>query len=301
AAAPPTGDGAIAFHERAEVLGDEMTLGDLAELSGPWAALADVSMGRAPEPGKTLVLGRLELLGKLSATVPRGTARVTCPDKVLVARCFQSVTRAQVLRALTDALEARLGAKDSEVLVSGLKMAEEPLVPKGDLALAVDLPEADERLLGNLNLTLQIKTNGVVARKLRISAAVALKAAVVCAARQLRRHEVLRPEDVVVSLREVSALEPLRDAGQVVGRWAGHGIEAGEIIGRRDLEDPQIISRGAAVAIVLVSGAMTITTQGIAQEGGRAGDVVRVLNTDSKREVPAQVVDSATVRVSMER
>jgi len=290
----------IGFREQAKVAHEEMTLGELAELGGGCAALADVPMGRAPEPGKALVLSRAELLSKLSVAVPRGSVEVACPPHVVAVRGHQVVSRARMVEALKAALSARL-AGGGEVSVSGFKVAEEPQVPEGKLDLLFELPGGNDRCLGNVNLALVCRVDGKFARKLRTSAAVSLRRQVACAARTIERHAVLEDADITMESRELNAGEPVQSIEAAVGKRAGRRIEAGSVVLRRDLEQPPVLSKGTAVTLLIESGPLTIATRGTACEGGRVGDTVRVMNADSKREVLAVIVDGATVRVPFER
>jgi flagella basal body P-ring formation protein FlgA len=303
ACAPDLGaePGRIVFREQARILGEEMTLGELARLSGGCTALADLPMGRSPMPGKATALKRLQVLNKLAAVVPQGAAEVSCPESVLILRRHQVVSRAQMVEALRAQLERRLAAGGGEVRLSEFRVTEEPLVPEGSLWLVYELPEATERLLGSVNLPLVVKVDGVAARRLHTAARVALWREVVCAAREIRRHEIVGGADLRLERREVSGLEPLLDPERALGKRAERRIEAGSVLARGDLEEPPALARGDAVTILLESGPLTITTRGMVREGGRVGDVVRVLNTDSKREVLAVIADGATVRVPFER
>ncbi len=300
--AAPQAAGQITFHEEAKVLGPEMRLNELADLAGRAAELADLPLGRSPEPGRTLILSRAELLGKLKAAAPLAGVEVSCPEEVCALRRSQVVSRAQMLAALQAQLEARLCAAGSgKVLVAGFRVAEEPLVPEGALELSFELPEAGERLLGSVNLALIIKVEGVAARKLRTSARVSLEREVVCAAREIRRHEVLSSSDLSLEVRQVSGFEAVTVLEEAVGKRAARRLEAGAALGRRDLDRPPVLSRGGSVTILLEAGPLTITARGLAAEAGRVGETVRVVNAESKREVLAVVVDGATVRVPFDR
>jgi flagella basal body P-ring formation protein FlgA len=60
---------------------------------------------------------------------------------------------------------------------------------------------------------------------------------------------------------------------------------------------PPVVKRGDLVTIVAETDAIKITTQGVVIENGGKGDMVRVVNTSSKRELFARVKDSKTVEV----
>lgn len=301
ALATPCPAASISFREQASVLGEEMLLGELAELCADSAALADIPLGRSPEPGKAVELSRAELLGKLSIAVPAGSVEVSCPPKVVALRRHQVASRAQMLEALQAQLERRLAVDGGgQVKVTGFRVAEEPLVPEGRLSLEFELPESTERCLGSVCLPLIVKVDGQTARKLRTSATVSLERQVVCATRGIRRHEVLGRDDLRLARREVSG-EPLTSLEAAVGLRASRHLEAGATLMRRDVEEPPALFKGAAVTILLESGPLTITARGTACQTARVGETVRVLNPESRRELLAVVVDGATVRIPFER
>ena len=64
-----------------------------------------------------------------------------------------------------------------------------------------------------------------------------------------------------------------------------------------DVEAPRLVNRGQMVTMVLRTYNMLLTTQGKATEDGAAGQVIRVLNTQSNRTVDATVVSANEVTV----
>jgi flagella basal body P-ring formation protein FlgA len=293
--------GGVAFRPKAEVAGPEMRLGELADLSGGCTNLADVPLGRSPEPGRALEIDRRELMAKLAVSVPTGSVQVSCPQAVEVRRASQLVGRQQMLAALKEQLERRLTEGGGEVLVSGFRVSEEPLVPAGNLQLEFELPESADRLLGSANFALLVKVEGQVARKLRTGAEVKLSRPVVVAAAQIARHQVLGPDDLRLEPREVTNYEPAVSLEEAVGKRAGRRIEAGAVVAQRDLEEPPVLAKGSNVTILVEAGPLNVSTRGTARQSGRVGETIRVVNIDSKRELSAVVLDGGTVRVPFER
>jgi len=60
---------------------------------------------------------------------------------------------------------------------------------------------------------------------------------------------------------------------------------------------PPLVKRGDIVKIVANSGPMTISVTGMVKQQGRKGEMVRVVNTDSKRIVTARVIGPGSVVV----
>jgi len=64
------------------------------------------------------------------------------------------------------------------------------------------------------------------------------------------------------------------------------------------LQQPQVVTKGSLVTMVLQQKSMTLTAQGKALEAGSDGQVIRVVNTMSNRTVEAVVIGPNQVSVS---
>ena len=63
------------------------------------------------------------------------------------------------------------------------------------------------------------------------------------------------------------------------------------VAGRRAVE------RGDDVTVVAAAGAIEVTAAMIASDGGQPGDVIRVMNPDTRRFIRARIVKSGVVEV----
>ena len=66
----------------------------------------------------------------------------------------------------------------------------------------------------------------------------------------------------------------------------------GQPIRKSDIERPVIINKGALITLVYRSPGIILTAEGRALSDGGAGDVIRIINTQSNRTVQAKVVAS---------
>ena len=64
-----------------------------------------------------------------------------------------------------------------------------------------------------------------------------------------------------------------------------------------EVQQPRLVTRGQLVTMVLRTRNMTLTTQGKATQDGAAGEVIRVVNTQSNRTVDATVLSANEVTV----
>jgi flagella basal body P-ring formation protein FlgA len=118
-------------------------------------------------------------------------------------------------------------------------------------------------------------------------------------ARGVERNEVLKSSDVVIERRpkaEVGNDVAGRDGA--VGMQARRQLRAGQALRVADLAKPDLVTRDQNVTLIYESSGLYLTIRGKALEGGSEGDVVNVLNLQSKRTVSGIVVGRAQVSVT---
>ena len=117
--------------------------------------------------------------------------------------------------------------------------------------------------------------------------------------RAIARGEVIEEGDVhykSVRAARVKA-QAIRDLTDVIGKAAQRSLKPETILTRRDVRIPILVKRNAIVNMILETPTLNITTQGRALENGGMGEIVRVMNTDSRKTVEARVsgVNEVTV------
>lgn len=117
--------------------------------------------------------------------------------------------------------------------------------------------------------------------------------------RVVRRGERIRPEDVILMQTSLSQLpsDAVSDFSPALGAAARSEIRPGMWVTGRMLVTPIAVKTRHAVTIRLVDGPIEIVTKGIAKQNGAIGEVIRVENMRSKREVLARVINRDEVQV----
>lgn len=109
--------------------------------------------------------------------------------------------------------------------------------------------------------------------------------------RALARGETAGRDDVEIDRlpkRRVGNQRPA-DVDRIVGMVARRPLRAGQPLSPNDFTRPILVTRGDAVTLVFEAPGLTVTGRGQALESGALGDVVGVLNPQSKRTVHATV------------
>jgi flagella basal body P-ring formation protein FlgA len=82
----------------------------------------------------------------------------------------------------------------------------------------------------------------------------------------------------------------LTDAGQLVGSEARRALQPGRVLSGRDLQRSRLVVRGRPVQLVYTRPGLQLRALGVAHADGALGDVVRVVNLDSRQQLQGVVV-----------
>ncbi|MDO5648309.1 flagellar basal body P-ring formation chaperone FlgA [Paracoccus sp. (in: a-proteobacteria)] len=119
-------------------------------------------------------------------------------------------------------------------------------------------------------------------------------AGVLAAARTLPAGTVLTAAD----LRAVDSTRPgLTDPAQAIGLQTRILIQEGRPIHATLLQAPRLVSRNQIVRLSFQRGPLRIETEGRAMSEGAAGDLIRVMNLESRSTITARVMEDGTLAV----
>jgi flagella basal body P-ring formation protein FlgA len=116
--------------------------------------------------------------------------------------------------------------------------------------------------------------------------------------RSVERNDILKSSDVIVERRpkaEVGNDIALRS--RVIGMQARKQLRAGQALKVADLGKPDMVSRDQAVTLVYEVPGLYLTGRGKAIDSGTEGDVVNIVNLQSKRTVQGVVIGPGQVSV----
>jgi flagella basal body P-ring formation protein FlgA len=295
---------AVNLRPESTVRGPEIRLGEIAEVQGGDADMVErlraVEVGRAPLPGLSRTLDPAYLKARLRlAGVDPASLVLDLPRSVSITTASQQVTGIALLTAVRDHLLATRPDEAGRLSIQPAGATPGAVtVPAGQLELMVRTRPGAE-LLGATSATVEAWVDGTMVRSISVPVRVSQQAEVLVAARAIGRAAVIGPEEVRVERRELTTgQEPLRDLGALLGRQAVRNIVAGEPILASLVEQPPLVRRGDMVVLTAEARGIRAVTQGEAKEDGKAGQVIRVRNLTSNREVYGQVDAERSVRVA---
>ncbi|WP_291851879.1 flagellar basal body P-ring formation chaperone FlgA [Bradyrhizobium sp.] len=284
---------------RAEVLvsGDIVRIGDIIDNAG---SAAQIAIYRAPDLGTTGSLSVAQVLNALRAHQVIGVDTRDIRE-ISVTRLARTIEGKDVELQVARALERRNGLGDAASL--SMKFDREP----GDVRLEVGFTGGmqpttvryDNRN-GRFDVTFEIAgENGAAATKLRFTGTAIETVEAAVLARSVERSEILKSSDIVVERRpkaEVGADAVTRD--RVVGMQARRQLRAGQPVRPADLAKPDLVQRDQNVTLIYEAAGLYLTMRGKALENGTEGDVVNVMNLQSKRTVSGTVIGRGQVSIA---
>lgn len=114
---------------------------------------------------------------------------------------------------------------------------------------------------------------------------------VVVAAAALPPDQPLSASDLAMARVDTAALPsaPVVDLADAIGKLLRTSVPAASPILAAQLEAPILVHRDQRVVVTLRDGAITVKTTAIAEQDGRAGDVIALRNPSSRKVIRATI------------
>ncbi len=115
----------------------------------------------------------------------------------------------------------------------------------------------------------------------------------------LKRGDIIREDDLTtIRLPKTKVMTAaLQDGTDIIGKAARIHLRSNQPISKKDFERPMLIGRGDKVTVTYEVGSMKLTSRAKALTDGAKGDVIDVMNLQSRRIVPATVSSRGQVTV----
>jgi flagella basal body P-ring formation protein FlgA len=300
-ASAQTRDGVIAAPVlRASVIvsGDLVRIGDVVDNAG---TSAQIAIYRAPDLGTTGSLPTAQVLTVLRAHQVIGVD-VRDLKEIQVTRLARTIDSKDIELAVARALEHRGGLGDAAnlSLTFDRDVGDLKLEASNTGAMATASARFEPRN-NRFDVSFEI-ANDIIATptKLRFTGTAIETVEAAVLTRDVERNEMLKASDVVVERRPKAEIGgDVAPRSRAVGMQARKQLRAGQALKTADLAKPDLVTRDQSVTLIYESTGLYLTIRGKALEAGTEGDVVNVLNLQSKRTVSGVVSGRGQVTVSM--
>jgi flagella basal body P-ring formation protein FlgA len=215
-------------------------------------------------------------------------------EKVIVERASQVIPTEQILSTLRAAVEREMGAEGRyEIEIASRDLS---LTLPAEVAATINVENLRvQRVSGQFSATVSAPE----APKLNVSGRVHRIIEVPTLNRRASAGDVLTREDINwVTLRADRVNRNIiTDADRIIGMTPTRTLVEGKAIMAGEVRAPRIIAKGALVIMQLTTPHMVLSSKGRAMEHGAKGDVIKVMNIQSKTVVEGEVSPSGTIVV----
>ena len=280
------------------VTGDVVRVGDVVDNAGTAGGIA---IYRAPDLGTTGSLPAAQVLATLRAHDVIG---VDTRDvkQVTVTRLARNLDASNIRNAVAQALEHRggLGEAASLSLTFDRDVQDLHLDASNTGALQPIAVHYESRS-ARFDVTFEIANDaGSAPTRLRFtgSAIEMVEAAVLT--HDVERTEMLKSSDIMIERRpkaEIGGDAATREGA--VGMQMRRPMRAGQALRVADLAKPDLVQRDQNVTLIYQTAGLYLTTRGKALDRGTEGDVVSVLNPQSKRTITGIVTGRGQVTIEV--
>jgi flagellar basal body P-ring formation protein FlgA len=280
------------------VTSDVVRIGDVIDNAGP---AAQIAIYRAPDLGTAGKLPVAQLLAALRAHQVIGVDTREIRE-ISVTRLARTLESAEIQTQVGLALEHRSGLGDAANLSLTFDREVQTLQLDASNSGAMQPVAAHyDARSGRFDVTFEIDNEGGSGpTRLRFTGTAIETVEAAVLARGVERNEILKSSDVLVERRPKAEVgNDVASRDRAVGMQARRQLRTGQALRIADLAKPDLVQRDQAVTLIYESAGLYLTIRGKALEGGTEGDVVSVLNLQSKRTVSGVVVGRGQVSVAV--
>jgi flagella basal body P-ring formation protein FlgA len=276
-------------------LSDIVTVGDFYSNAG---LLASKPLFRSPDMGTS---GNVpaDVVAERARAAGLETAGTDGLRTVVVYRGATRLNHDQLAGLARKALAERNAGLDTERLDIRLLQAPDEILadPKVHDPIRIDRVEWNQ---SNGRFTIQATVAVEVGTEpLTLTGVATEMVDVLVLVQPVRRGDIVREEDLNI-IREARTKVPagaLTEVEDIVGKQARTTLRANAPLSRNDLQRPILIERGEKITVTYVMPGMKLTSRAQAMDTGAKGDVIDVMNLQSRRIVPATITSRGQVRV----
>ncbi|WP_022720233.1 flagellar basal body P-ring formation chaperone FlgA [Rhodopseudomonas sp. B29] len=282
---------------RVEVTDDVVRIGDVIDNAGP---AAQIAIYRSPDLGTTGSLPTAAVIAALRAHQVIGVDTRNI-SQVVVTRLARTLPAKDIEQAVGEALQHRHGLGDAENLSLSFdrELETQTLDASRTGALQLVSEKFDPRT-NRFDVSFEIGGEpGTQPVRLRFTGnAIEMTTATVLL-RDIGRNDVIKASDVSVERRpKVEAGTDAAGRDVAIGMQARRPLRAGQVLRNADLSRPDLVQRDQGVTLIYQVGGIYLTARGKAVDTGAEGDIVTVLNLQSKRTITGTVTGRAQVTVT---
>ena len=213
------------------------------------------------------------------------------------AKVYKYLSAYEVKKIFLKEVEKRLNYPNAKIVVLRFKLEPENLLIPRDSTYRIKF--FSQPSVGSNCAILSFYRNHKKIAVLRVWGYIEAEVPVVVAKRNIKCREIISKEEVVLKRKPLSRLPQdvifsLKDA---IGKQARVSLRMGSVLRFSYVQAPVIVKRNQEVTIIARGKYVVVRAKGKALENGRLGQIIRVMNVDSKKQIWAKVISPEEVEV----
>ncbi len=284
----------VILNEHVVVKSNIIRLGDLFSNTGKDKALVPIAY--APAPGRQLKLDA-HWLYRAAKVYKLKWRPFSLQQQSIVERDSIIFSKPQI----KDVVQAALIKKgiDKQALIEISQSPTRIYAPSGsNVHLTVESLNIDNR---SKRFTAIVTTNANKPTMTRhhVSGWIRNMTQIPVLARRVQQKDIIKKRDVKWILIQSNRLtsDIVKQSSSLIGMTPKRTMGPDKPVRLSDIRPPVMVTKGSLVTMELQGLYMRLTTRGRALEEGGKGDVIRVRNTQSKKEIEAQVIGRGRVSI----
>lgn len=288
------------------VTGNEVTLGDIAQIQGATRPqkdfLSGIVLGSAPLDARRYEMRRSYIIAKMRQNlVNMDLVAVQGPETVEIRSDGIVLTGSRLVEHVRQYVLKETGWDPEDVRFEVSREPKDIFLPQGKLQ--VDVWKVSGDFYGLTYFRTEIVVDNTSVASVPLVANIHRYVPVLVAAREIHRGSVIREGDVHVRKRNLSQ-ESVRVRRSyckpeipVVGMRVKTYLDAGRVLSYDLLVDPPVVELGERVVIETQHGSVFVTAQGEARASAAVGEIIPVRSLLSGKTIMGRVVRPGTVVV----
>lgn len=295
----------IDLKSSATVHGENIRVGDIAAVKGKdidrSLSIDNMVLARAPWPGNDRTLGLGEIITMLrNRGVDLSDVRFEGANEVAVKVKSTVISGEEMANHAEKYLRNKLNQGEQEAVVEIQQIPEDQIVPlgNGDVKLRFSRVSMGKSKM-QVYLSVGVMVDGNVYTTVGMIFNVKRFGNVVVAKRAIKSGQIIQKDAVSLESIDITQLsgDLFNNVEDVVGKIAKKPLIQGQVITEKTVKNISAVKKGDSVVILIKSSGLEITAKGICQEDGAYGDIVKVVNTDTKKVLYGNVLDSGMVEI----
>jgi flagella basal body P-ring formation protein FlgA len=277
-----------------------LILGQVSIIQGSETLVAkasEIPLGRISVPGQKIVLERPMILSRLACNgISASIVTLTGSEQITVKQQNHTISSNEFVSLASSFLEKN-PPDNTACRWNSIRKPKDFVVSAGskDIGFSPRLVQTGVRNQARVEITVLSGSNKIGVRQVTFALIYEHQQAITKV--DIPAGGVISPENIKIEKIISNEPEPV-DWKPPYGLVTKRGLPAGTALVPNmleSLEPPVILKRNQNVVIRIERPGFLITAMGIAMQDGRAGDYIKVRNTDSQRIILARIKEDGTV------